>query len=192
MQAALNNAQRRAEQTERERNGIRKVEATLRSEMEVMRRSLGQADVVRISSLCSRQCSAAAWQAPWLDVACSFCLPGVQTAIEALPTTGDDTCCCGVLQKATQDARALSSMTRERDRLLQELAACSQRLAAADTRASEQDACTAQNAEQILRVGVEEQAHRCLCYKGHCTIESCSFFKCMWRQWALSFSACSE
>lgn len=48
MQAAFNNSQRRAEQLERERNGVRKAEATLRSEMEVMRRSLGQADVVQL------------------------------------------------------------------------------------------------------------------------------------------------
>ena len=47
MQAALNNAQRRAEQLERERNGTRNTEAALRDEMNVMRRSLGQADVVR-------------------------------------------------------------------------------------------------------------------------------------------------
>lgn len=61
-----------------------------------------------------------------------------------------------MLQKATQEARALSSMMRERDRLLQELAACKQRSAAADVRASEQDAATAQKAAQMLRVGLEE------------------------------------
>ena len=48
MQAALNYSQRRAEQLERERNGLRKAGATLRGEMEVMRRSLGQADVVQL------------------------------------------------------------------------------------------------------------------------------------------------
>ena len=69
--------------------------------------------------------------------------------------------CRKLLQKATQDARALSSMTRERDHLLQELAACNQMLAAAGVRASEQDAAAAQKAAQMLRVGLEELAsHR--------------------------------
>ena len=85
-------------------------------------------------------------------VAC--CCPHmlICSCLTLLQDPGPQRFCCLTLQKATQDARALSSMTRERDRLLQELAACNQRLAAADVRASEQDAATAQEAAQMLRV----------------------------------------
>jgi hypothetical protein len=75
------------------------------------------------------------------------------TCLTLLQDPGPQTFCCMVLQKATQEARALSSMTRERDRLLQELTACNQALAAADVRASEQDVVAAQKAAQMLRVG---------------------------------------
>lgn len=57
-----------------------------------------------------------------------------------------------MLQKATQDARGLNAMTRERDRLLQELAACTQKLTASASRAAEQDATVAQNSGQLLQV----------------------------------------
>lgn len=60
-----------------------------------------------------------------------------------------------VLQKATQDARSLSGMTRERDRLLQELAAATQKLTAAAVRAADQDTAAAQNATQLQQVHQE-------------------------------------
>ena len=62
---------------------------------------------------------------------------------------------CEMLQKATQDARALAAVTRERDHLLQELAACNQKLAAADTRAAEQDANGAHKAAQMFQVALD-------------------------------------
>lgn len=46
MQTAAQNALLRAEQLEREKDALRKSEVSLRAEMDVMRRCLGQADVV--------------------------------------------------------------------------------------------------------------------------------------------------
>lgn len=59
---------------------------------------------------------------------------------------------CGGAQKANEDARSMDSMTKDRDRLACELAACSQKLAAAAAAAADQAKVITQNTVQHQQV----------------------------------------
>lgn len=148
MQAAAQNALLRAEQLEREKDALRKSEVSLRAEMDVMRRCLGQADAVKLLFLV-------------MLVRCftlrssGCCLIFILINSGSLVSDRSSAFMllrCGGAQKAKEDARSMDSMTKDRDRLARELAACSQKLAAAAAAAADQAKVITQNTVQHQQV----------------------------------------
>ncbi len=135
----------RAEQLEREKDALRKSEVSLRAEMDVMRRCLGQADAVKLLFLVMVMRRSA------LRSSSGCCLIFILIISGSLVSDRSSALMllrCGGAQKAKEDARSMDSMTKDRDRLARELAACSQKLAAAAAAAADQAKVITQNTVQ--------------------------------------------